>query len=177
MVFRILRRIRSDRGGTSGIEFALIAPVIILMFLGGVTMFDLVRSYQRMTEANSIVADMLSRQTSVDTAFLDKMGGFFTNLQMDKSAPGALRISSVLKKNKSFSVAWTKTSGTAALLPSQTLSTAVLPDISDGDSVLYVEGVISYTPLSQIFGLGSVKYSGSSVIRPRFIAAVAYTAN
>lgn len=170
----IFTRFRADRAGTSGIEFAIIAPVMLLLFIGGITLFDIIRSYQRMIGANSVVADILSRQTSVNSAFIDKMEVFFVNLQMNKAADKALRVSSLTRSKGKFVVAWTQARGNAKLLPQEILDTSKLPDVEDGDSLLYIESAISYEPMHGILGFSGVEYFEGSAIRPRFIAAVGY---
>ena len=118
-MIRRMKSILRDRAGTAGIEFAITAPVIILLFLGGVTLFDIFRSYQKIIEANSVVADLISRQTSIDKAYFDTMYGVFTNLQADPTATRALRVSSVTRSGSNYVVAWSKVAGSEALLPTQ----------------------------------------------------------
>jgi Flp pilus assembly protein TadG len=166
------KRLLSNEAGTSGIEFALTAPVIILLFLGATTLYDLLRSYNRIVEANGIVADIVARQMTMDDAFFTKTYGAFAALQADKSMPNALRITSVMWKDVKYTADWTKKAGTTALLPTQTLDTTTLPTIPSGDSVILVEGVTQYTALSALFGFGTVTYSENAFTRPRFTAVV-----
>jgi Flp pilus assembly protein TadG len=166
------KRLLSNEAGTSGIEFALTAPVIILLFLGATTLYDLLRSYNRIVEANGIVADIVARQMTMDDAFFTKTYGAFAALQADKSMPNALRITSVIWKDGKYTADWTKKAGTTALLPTQTLDTTTLPTIPSGDSVILVEGVTQYTALSALFGFGTVTYSENAFTRPRFTAVV-----
>ncbi len=166
------RRLLTNDAGTSGIEFALTAPIIILLFLGAATLYDLLRSYNRIIEANGIVADVVARQMTMDDAFFSKTYGAFVNLQADKSMPNALRITSVVWKDGKYAADWTKKAGTTALLPEQKLDAATLPTIPAGDSIILVEGVTQYTALAALFGFGTVTYSENAFTRPRFTASV-----
>jgi Flp pilus assembly protein TadG len=171
---RSLARMVADRNGTSGIEFALTFPVILLLFIGGVTLYDALRSYNKIVEANGIVADLLSRQTSIDDSFFVKLYGIFSHLQADYEARRALRVTSVTFQGGAYKVAWTKSSGTTTLLPQQVLDGTTMPAIPSGDSVIYVEGVAEYRTISHILGFGTITYSDQAFSRPRFISAVAY---
>lgn len=167
-----IKRLLSNEAGTSGIEFALTAPIIILLFLGGTTLYDLLRSYNRIVEANGIVADVVARQMTMDDAFFGKTYSAFVNLQADKSMPNALRVTSVIWKDGKYTADWTKNAGTAALLPEQKLDATTLPTIPSGDSIILVEGVTQYTALTALFGFGTVTYSENAFTRPRFTASV-----
>jgi Flp pilus assembly protein TadG len=170
--FSLAKRLLADRAGTSGIEFALSVPIIILLFLGGTTLYDLQRANNRIVEANGIVADIIARQMSVDDAFFTKTYGAFTNLQADKAMPHALRVTSVVWKNGKYTADWTKQAGTTTLLPEQKLDTTTLPTIPSGDSIILVEGVTQYTAIAELFGFGTVTYSENAFTRPRFTASV-----
>ena len=174
-MIRRMKSILRDRAGTAGIEFAITAPVIILLFLGGVTLFDIFRSYQKIIEANSVVADLISRQTSIDKAYFDTMYGVFANLQADPTATRALRVSSVTRSGSNYVVAWSKVAGSEALLPTQKLDTQTLPNITSGDSIIYVEGSAEFPVMLSILGFGKIVYHQTAFTRPRFIGAVAYT--
>lgn len=62
-----------DRKGTGGIEFAIVAPLLIVAYLGSFEMsvgFNIARKVAR---ASSTVADILTQQQSVDKKTLDGM--------------------------------------------------------------------------------------------------------
>ncbi len=166
------KRLLANTAGTSGIEFALTVPIIILLFLGGATLYDLLRSYNRIVEANGIVADIVARQMTMDDALFAKTYGAFAALQADKSMPNALRVTSVIWEDGKYTVDWTKKAGTTALLSEQKLDATTLPTIPSGDSVIFVEGVTQYTALAALFGFGTVTYSENAFTRPRFTAYV-----
>jgi Flp pilus assembly protein TadG len=169
---RLIRRFLDSRAGTSGIEFALTVPIIILLFLGGATLYDMLRAYNKIVESNGIVADIVARQMSMDDAFFSKTYGAFTNLQADRSMPNALRVTSVIWKDGKYAADWTRQGGTASLLPAQVLNSTRLPSVQSGDSVILVEGVTQYTALSKLFGFGMITYSQNAFTRPRFIAQI-----
>ena len=141
---------------------------------GSVAVFDMFRTYQNIVEANGVVADVISRQTSIDATFVSNIYGVFTNLQQNSTAPSALRISSIKKTAGVYKLDWKKESGTVSLLKAQVLDSSTLPQITDGDSIIYVEGATTYTMLSNILGFGQMTFAERAFTRPRFISAVAF---
>jgi Flp pilus assembly protein TadG len=174
MFKRFLLRLAHERSGASAVEFALIAPMMAIFFLSSITVFDMYRTYQNIVQANGIVADVISRQTSVDSTFVSNLYSVFTHLQQNSKAPIALRISSIKKTAGAYKLDWTKESGTAGLLQPQVLSATTLPQLTDGDSVVYIEGASSYTAMSSILGFGTMTFAETAFSRPRFIGAIVY---
>jgi len=169
-----LKDLLKNRSGASAIEFSFVAPVMIFFFIGSVAVFDMFRTYQNIVEANGVVADVISRQTSIDATFVSNIYGVFTNLQQNSTAPSALRISSIKKTAGVYKPDWKKESGTVSLLKAQVLDSSTLPQITDGDSIIYVEGATTYTMLSNILGFGQMTFAERAFTRPRFISAVAF---
>ncbi|MBO9122842.1 MULTISPECIES: TadE/TadG family type IV pilus assembly protein [unclassified Rhizobium] len=167
-------RLIRERSGASAIEFALLAPILLFFFLASITVFDMYRTYQNIVQANGIVADVISRQTSIDNTFVSNLYSVFTHLQQNSTAPIALRISSIKKTAGVYKLDWTKESGTAGLLKAQVLSSSTLPQLTDGDSVIYVEGAARYTAMTSIMGFGSMTFAETAFSRPRFIGAIVY---
>lgn len=70
---KALRRLLSDRSAASAIEFAFLAPVLISVY---VSSFEITEGYNaagKVLKAAGTVADVVSRQPSVDKAFLSEM--------------------------------------------------------------------------------------------------------
>jgi Flp pilus assembly protein TadG len=174
MLKHAFSRLIRERSGASAIEFAILAPILLFFFLASITVFDMYRTYQNIVQANGIVADVISRQTSIDNTFVSNLYSVFTHLQQNSTAPIALRISSIRKTAGIYKLDWTKESGTAGLLKAQVLSTSTLPQLTDGDSVIYVEGAASYTAMTSILGFGSMTFAETAFSRPRFIGAIVY---
>lgn len=68
-----LRRLTRDRRGTSGIEFALIAPILLMIYLGAFELSVGFNMSQKVSQATGTVADILSQKTEVTPSELDGM--------------------------------------------------------------------------------------------------------
>ncbi|MEA3533278.1 TadE/TadG family type IV pilus assembly protein [Rhizobium sp. CC-YZS058] len=67
------RRLRADTKGVAAIEFAMLAPILLMIYLGAFNLsigFDLDR---RTARAASTVADLLTQRDQTDKATLDSM--------------------------------------------------------------------------------------------------------
>ena len=63
-----LTRFGRDRGGVSAVEFALIAPVIIFLYLGLAEFSQGYMAQKRVAHAASMVADLTARRNSLNQA-------------------------------------------------------------------------------------------------------------
>lgn len=69
----MLRRLRDDRSGIGGVEFALLAPMLIVIYLMAFELTLAFNTSKRATMAASTVADIVSRTDSVVKADLTDM--------------------------------------------------------------------------------------------------------
>jgi Flp pilus assembly protein TadG len=68
-----LRRLATDRGGAGAVEFALIAPLLLSLYI---TSFEITLGLsvsKRVTRSAGTIADLVTRETSVNKALLTTM--------------------------------------------------------------------------------------------------------
>ena len=68
-----LRRFLSDRSGIGGVEFAIIAPILIALYISCFELTLGISVAKRATKAAGSVADLVTQQTSVNKALLAGM--------------------------------------------------------------------------------------------------------
>jgi len=61
--WRGIKNIRADQDGVSAIEFALIAPLMVTLFFGGIEISLLMQADRRVTTVASTIGDLASRET------------------------------------------------------------------------------------------------------------------
>jgi len=61
--WRGLKNIRADEEGVSAIEFALIAPLMVILFFGGIELSLLMQADRRVTTVAATIGDLASRET------------------------------------------------------------------------------------------------------------------
>jgi len=74
-VVSLIWRLTGDARSTSALEFALIAPVMIVMFLGTIELSEAIRVQARLNMAAGQLMDMVAGQSAVTMASADGPGG------------------------------------------------------------------------------------------------------
>jgi len=160
-----------DESGATIIEFALLAPVLLFVMLGSITAFDLFRTQQNVEKATFSIGDMLSRYQTLSASTLTDALEFMRNVA-PSSRDGGLRVSSIAKENGVFVLRWSRSLGVN--VPTAPISTSILPDIANGDTVLVTESFVPHAAMFAGFGLSDVTFSANAVHRPRFVTAIPY---
>lgn len=163
--------LRKDERGASIVEFALLVPVLLVLLIGTVTLFDLFRNLQSVEKATFTVGDMMSRQTEMNQATLDRMLSLMRHM-VPTASDGGLRVSSIAKEEGMMVVQWSASVGDA--VPITTLPSSVVPDVAEGDSVLLTESFVPHRAFSGAFGFGAVTFEARSAHRPRFLAQIVF---
>lgn len=70
---RTVRRLRGDRTGVGAVEFALIAPVLIMLYMGSLEVSVAMSVNKKLARAASTVADLVTQDNNVDKEFLESM--------------------------------------------------------------------------------------------------------
>lgn len=64
--WRGLKSLQNDQEGVSAIEFALIAPLLVLLYFGGIELSFLMQADRRVTTVAATLGDLSSRATSLN---------------------------------------------------------------------------------------------------------------
>lgn len=92
-----LRRFLHDRKGISAVEFALIAPVMLLFYFGTVEVSMMLLADRKVTNAAGTLGDLTAREPSLTTADLDDIfEATRLILQPYDSADARMRITSII---------------------------------------------------------------------------------
>lgn len=167
-------RFRRDISGASLIEFALLVPVLMLLIMGTLTLFDLFRTSQNAEKATFTIGDILSRQQpTVDKAFLNQMYQTFVHLVPGAVNNATIRVSSIVRDGDEYDVEWSQLVQAGNVdLPEVPLDT--LPDIADGDSVILTETYLRHPILLDVVAFDEITYRNWAVTRPRFVPAIGF---
>lgn len=78
-----IARLRRDDRGVSAIEFALILPILIILFIGGNELGQAVSMYRKASHSGSVIGDLVTQSTSVATGGdMDNMFAAATAIMM-----------------------------------------------------------------------------------------------
>lgn len=169
-----LQRLRffwQDRQGLAAIEFALIAPVMMLIYFGLVEFCQAYMASRRAGHTASIVADMVAQgdvtsRHDLDTAF--EIGNIL--IKPFQAEPLSIRITSVtMQANGQATVDWSRSKGTAlsALDKNEPVLQFPTDIITTGETVIM--GETEYTYVSGVTNVirHPLTFKRSYYLRPR----------
>jgi len=168
--------------GLAAIEFALIAPVMIMMFYGAVELSTAVDCNSRVDHVAYTVADLVAQATTVsttDTSNIFNCAGAI--LYPYTSANAKITVSSLTYDTTGkVTVAWSDPLNTSALTsPPANFPTGLMSKDSSGNiiagSVIYSEVTYTYSPPVSYFLGGSITLKNSFYAKPRRSTSVAHS--
>ena len=172
-VRNILTRLGRDRSGVSAVEFALIAPVMVLLYLGMVEISMALSADRKVTNAASALADLIAQDDVItDDEMVDILNAGTAIIQPFDADQFSVCISSVsMTLLGEVEVDWSDGRG---MQPRAEGSQPALPAgvLSPGRSVIWVEVAYAYeAPFREI--AGDFDISEEFFLRPRQSLSVA----
>ena len=171
-----LKRLARDASGVAAVEFALVLPVLMLLYLGSVEVARYVLINHKVEKATSTVADVVSQAESMQTADLQVLLGAIQDFMVPYTfgANGRVIVTSVSQDadpvTNAARVRWQYCGGgTLTGVASQVGSVggnAALPtglSLRQGEDILIAEIYYRFAPLV-----------GSQIIPPTTLHKIAY---
>ena len=162
------RRFRGSERGVTVIEFAMVLPVMIILFIGLVEFSEAFTISRKLATAATTVSDLVAQETSISCADLDKIKLAADEIVKPYGPMNLVIVSVVADAENNTSVAWSRPAGTA---------TYTLPEtgLTDANSSLIVaEASYNFTPTIGHF-LGTFPITGRAFFRPRMSSSVTKT--
>jgi len=138
------RRWVNDRSGVAAIEFALVFPVAVGLYMGAAETSQVLTLSRKITNITAATSDLVAQEKTIDD---DKIGEIFnaaTSMIVPfAEAPISIVVTSIVSdaSTGATTVAWSDARNGAARAPGQSFA---LPEglIAKGESVIYTE--VSY---------------------------------
>jgi len=173
----IPKRLVRDTRGVSAVEFALVLPVLIVIYLGGVELSHTITVDRKLTSAASAVGDLVAQGTIIND---DEMTNIFNAAQIimgpyDTSTL-TMVVSSIDVTEDGDTVQWSDGFHTAGRAPD---SPVTLPEgiRIEGTTLIMAEVNYRYVPtLGQVL-TESVDLSDTFYLRPRSVDEVIRVSN
>jgi len=172
--WRGVRGIRYNENGVSAVEFALIAPVLILIYLGAVELSFLMRVDRRVTSTSASLGDLTARlATATDDDMKEMFAASEVMMQPYSASAARMRISSIVDNGDGVTVvAWSDAHNMAAYAPGDTV---VVPAgiVPTPGSIILSE--VQYDYKSSFGGMIDLSktISDQFYLRPRRVSAIA----
>jgi Flp pilus assembly protein TadG len=171
-----IRQMVRDRRGVSTLEFAILAPVLILLYVGIVEVGNALTIYRRSSQVASTAADLTAQVKSVTSSDIKDIQAAASSILTPYSTnPLKIVLSSVVAdEDNDGKIEWSCASKGGAR--AQNSNFAVPRGLTEPDSsVIVAEITYSFTPLlglTTIFSPGSFDMKRTFYSRPRRSAAV-----
>lgn len=176
MIRTIESRIRNfsrDRGGVSAVEFALLAPLMIGLYMGGVEISDGIGVDRKVTLTAGAIANLAAQVSTISTSDMtDLLKAGSSVIAPYSSTPLKITISCLsIDSNKVAKVKWSETkNGTKR----GTNSTVTLPSALAvaNTQLLFSEVSYAYSPVFGRVITGTMTLSDTMYMSPRISAPV-----
>jgi len=164
----VARSLRQDRRGVSAIEFALVLPFLILLYLGGYQLSDAIAAQRKVTIATRSIVDLTSRYTSVTNADLATILNASRQVMAPYSTTHAsMSVSQIaIDKDGNGTVMWSYPTDGGGLTPGESFD--VPAEIRQPNTwILVGEMAYDYTPVVGQGLIGRIPMRDEIIMSPR----------
>jgi Flp pilus assembly protein TadG len=165
------------RRGTAAVEFALILPILLLLFCGGFALTQAILISRKVTITTRALADLTSQYVTMSASDMANVLNASSQIIAPFSAtPLSIRVSEITTDalGVTAKVAW---SAGLNQTPFQANTPYVLPVGMNVPNASYILSQVSYSysPTAMYASFGPVSLSDSLFMVPRLSTSVAYT--
>ena len=169
MMRGLIRRLVGDNRGVSAVEFAIVAPILIIFYFGVTELCQGFMAQKRMGHVSATVADLIAQEETVTAATIDDI--FDIGSLIMKPFPTSTlhqRVSSVTRTGGVDMVDWSRGDGMTARGEDSTIT---LPAdlISEGESVIVAEVTYDYDSAADYLMPGLTRFAHTYYLRPRTV--------
>jgi Flp pilus assembly protein TadG len=172
----MFRRFREDRRGVAAIEFAFIAPVLILIYFSVAELCQAMLAQRKVAHAASAVGDLVAQVSTITPSGLTDVYNAASSIVAPfPTSPLQIRVSSVVTDaNNNATVAWSNAQGMSALAAgsSVTLPTNLL---TANQSVIVSEVKYAYTSPINYWYKNAINFDQVFYLRPRLSTSITCT--
>jgi Flp pilus assembly protein TadG len=174
----MLRRLGSDQRGIAAVEFALLAPVMVLLYCGVAELTMAMMAERRAAHTASVIADLVAQTPQITNSQLTdvlNVGGPI--LSPFPASVLKLRVTSVIADaSASPKVSWSQGSGLGALAVNSTAPGIPAGLLAAGDSVIKADVQYTFTSPLRIVMRNPVTFTDTYLLKPRNSTSVSLIA-
>ena len=170
--FRGIKGLYYNEDGISAIEFALIAPVMVLIYFAVIELSFMMQVDRKVTTSTSTLGDLVARATIVTDDDLDDIFQATRMIMQPYAlANSRMRVSSLTEEDGSVTVDWSDDLNWTELVVG---ATVVVPAnlVPEGGSVILAEVEYDYTSALGYFIQSEKTLTDTFYLRPRSVESV-----
>jgi len=167
--WRGLKSIATNQDGVSAIEFALIAPLLVTMYFGGIEISLLMQADRRITTTTATIGDLASRATVLNSGDIADIFAAGDQLLFPLAPSQAeVRLSSlVADANGVVTVAWSDACGVAPRDRGSSIDNLPAGIVPDSSSVILAEVTYDYASEIDFLPAAQKRLADQFYLRPR----------
>lgn len=171
-----IRRVGRDRRGVSAVEFALIVPVMMLMYFGLGELCEAMMAQRRCAHAISAIGDLATQSAALSSSDVSDIFSAASLIMAPFSTtPLKLRLTSVTMNSSNVAkVDWSCTQGGASAYTAGTTYTGLPANVlsASGDSVVVADGSYTWTSPAKYVLPNGLTFNEIFYLKPRKSAQV-----
>jgi Flp pilus assembly protein TadG len=174
---RLAARLAHSRRGIAVVEFALLAPVMAGVYLGGMQISMAVSAYRKVDLTANTVTNLVAQYTTISASqtMPDILNASVQVMYPNAAASTVVTVSFVtIDKNGNATVTWSQSlNGTARTVGSKITVPGTLD--AANTTVVYGETSFAYVPTIDFLKLGTINLSSSIFMIPRAATVINLT--
>jgi Flp pilus assembly protein TadG len=173
---RRVSRCVQDQRGVSAVEFALLLPLMVSLYLGGVEISQGLTIDRKVTLVARTVADLSAQATSISNSDMTNILNAATAVMLPYSmTPVKVTVSQVtIDANGNATISWSDTKNGTARAKGSTISLPSALNIPSS-SLIWAEVSYDYKPVIGYVITGTMKLTDQIYMRPRLSDSVSRT--
>jgi Flp pilus assembly protein TadG len=175
-VRRPLRRLLRDERGVSAVEFAMLLPLMITLYLGGVEVSQAIAVDRKVTLVARSLGDLVAQSTTVTNADMTNiLNAAASVVQPFPDTTLKVTVSSVtIDATNVAKIAWSDTKNGTARAVNSTVTLPAALNVAN-TSLIWAESEYAYTPTIGYVITGTMTLKDQIYMRPRLSDTVART--
>jgi Flp pilus assembly protein TadG len=173
----IYRRFIASTRGLAAIEFAMVLPVLVVLFLASVDAGRAIAIYMKVRAATYALDAITNQYTTIQSIDMQSiLGATSVILAPYSSSPVVVTISQIAISSKgAATVSWSATLNGTALTRGNSVSGVPSGFATASSYIIYGQVSYTYTPLFGYFSSSPIKLSDSLYVTPRSSNCIVYT--
>ena len=170
---RPLDRLIADRRGMSSIEFAMLLPVMVILYLGGVEITSAIAIDRKVSQVARTLGDLVAQATNITATDMSNILGATSSIvQPYDDTKLRITVSSVqVDAQGNAKVSWSDSKNGTARAIGSTVNLPVGLNVANS-SVIWAESQYAYTPGLGYVITGTMNLNDQIFMRPRMSSCV-----
>ena len=170
------RRILADERGIAAVEFSLILPILVVLWIGGVEVTGALSVDRRLNSLTSSIGDLVARDKKLTFSEVDQIFDIAPGAMFPYSGTGlSMRVTAVkIDEAKNAKVAWSRAEGTETPYAADYgVNSLIAENLRvPNTQIIMSEVYYTYRPAVGYVITGDLKLEDRMFFVPRLVAAV-----